>query len=68
MAVQVVDRYNYPEFIPEYFEPLLNFNNSPPLGRPGPNFPLTLLDGNETTLLDECRKHDYTIIEFGSFT
>jgi len=68
MAILATDRYNYPEFIPKYFEPLLNFDNSPKLGRPGPDFPLTILDGAETTLHETCQEHELTVIEFGSFT
>ena len=61
--------YNYDSFIPEKFEPLMRFNESPPLGEPGPNFPLwNLEDRSETTLHDVVKKNVYTVVEFGSFT
>jgi hypothetical protein len=51
----------------------LNFENSPPLGRTAPDFPLWILDdgrpdGSQTTLREIWSKHSYTIVEFGSFT
>jgi hypothetical protein len=65
---QLLSSYNYDEFIPENFEPWLNFFSSPPLGLPGPDFPLWHLDGKETSLKDIWTQHTYTIVEFGSFT
>ncbi len=61
-------RYNYDEFVPEKFEPWLNFESSPPLGQPAPDFPLWALDGRETRLSAIWSNHTYTIVEFGSFT
>lgn len=60
--------YNYDEFIPSKFEHWLNFENSPPLGQPAPDFPLWQLDSQKTRLSEIWSQHDYTIIEFGSFT
>jgi hypothetical protein len=65
---KLIARYNYDEFIPENFEPWLNFASSPPLGYPGPDFPLWHLDGRETTLSEIWSQHAFTIVEFGSFT
>ncbi|HBY92374.1 MAG: hypothetical protein M5U01_17085 [Ardenticatenaceae bacterium] len=64
----LLSRYNYAEFVPEKFEPWLNFEASPPLGRPAPDFPLWELDGSETRLSAIWSQHAYTIVEFGSFT
>lgn len=61
-------RYNYDEFIPEKFEPWLNFSASPLLGRPAPDFPLWDLEGAETRLSTLWSAHVYTVVEFGSFT
>lgn len=64
----LLTRYNYDEFVPEKFEPWLNFSSSPPLGYPGPDFPLWHLDGQETALSEVWSQHTFTIVEFGSFT
>ncbi len=64
----LVRRYNYDEFIPAKFEPWMRFENSPPLGQPGPDFPLWDLDGTETRLSTVWSQNLYTIVEFGSFT
>ena len=61
-------RYNYDEFVPAKFTPWLNFDNSPPLGEQGPDFPLWTLEGEETRLSRVLGRHGYTIVEFGSFT
>ncbi len=61
-------QYNYDEFVPEKFERWLNFDSSPLLGHPAPDFPLWHLDGTETRLSDIWARHDLTIVEFGSFT
>ena len=66
-------RYNYDEFTREKVLPWLNFENSPPVGQPAPDFPLwTLGDkdlyGPQTSLREIWSTHTYTIIEFGSFT
>lgn len=65
----IVTRYNYDEFVPEKFEKWLNFEGSPPLGQPAPDFPLMrLADGATVHLSDIWSDHVYTIVEFGSFT
>lgn len=64
----LIKRYNYDEFTPEKFLPWLNFEASPPLGQPAPDFPLWHLDGAETRLSEIWSRHTYTIVEFGSFT
>ncbi len=61
-------RYNYDEFIPEKFQPWLNFEASPPLGEPAPDLPLWDLDGRETSLSAVWSRFTYSIVEFGSFT
>jgi hypothetical protein len=62
-------RYNYDAFIRENFEPWMNFDSSPPLGEPAPDFPLwTLADQTETRLSEIIGQHLYTVVEFGSFT
>ena len=66
--INLLSRYNYDEFVPEKFEPWLNFEGSPPLGYPAPDFPLWYLDGRETSLGGIWSQHTYTIVEFGSFT
>jgi hypothetical protein len=60
--------YNYDEFVLVKFERWLNFGNSPPLGQTAPDFPLWHLDGRETRLSEIWSQHDYTVVEFGSFT
>jgi hypothetical protein len=64
----LLNRYNYDEFIPEKFGPWLNFSASPPLGEVAPDFPLWDLDGGETCLSAIWARNAYTIVEFGSFT
>jgi hypothetical protein len=64
----LLSKYNYDEFIPEKFERWLNFEASPPLGQPAPDFPLWQLDGRETSLSAIWSAHTYTVVEFGSFT
>jgi hypothetical protein len=61
-------RYNYDAFVPEKFEPWMNFDASPPLGQRAPDFPLWDLDSNETRLSAIWARHVYTIVEVGSFT
>ena len=60
--------YNYDEFVPAKFRPWMNFDDSPPLGQPAPDFPLWQLDGRETSLRAVWSRHTYTIVEFGSVT
>jgi hypothetical protein len=65
----ITARYNYDSFVPEKFEPLMRFDQSPPLGSPGPDFPLWNVEGREqTSLHDFLSNYLYTIVEFGSFT
>ena len=65
----IVTRYNYDEFVPAKFEPWLNFEASPPLGREAPDFPLIRLEDEKTVYLSDIwSSHVYTIVEFGSFT
>lgn len=64
----ILTRYNYDAFVPEKFEPWMRFDESPPLGQPVPDFPLTRLDGTTTHLSEIWSAHLYTIVEFGSFT
>jgi len=60
--------YNYDSFVPEKFTPWMNFEASPLLGKPAPDFPLWGLDEVKTRLSEEWSQHAYTIMEFGSFT
>lgn len=64
----LITRNNYDEFIPEKFEPWMNFENSPALGVPAPDYPLWDLEENQTTLRENIFQNLYTIVEFGSFT
>ena len=66
--VMSVEAYNYDEFTPEKVFHLLNFKNSPPLGKKAPDFALWHLDGRETSLSEVWSQHLYTVVEFGSFT
>ena len=61
-------RYNYDEFVPSKFGPWMRFDESPPLGERGPDFPLWRLDGSETRLSEVLAENTYTVVEFGSFT
>ncbi|MBI1299271.1 hypothetical protein GC175_30435 [bacterium] len=67
-ADDLVTRYNYDAFVPDKFEPWMNFANSPVLGQSRPDFPLWTLDEAETSLATICAENLYTIVEFGSFT
>lgn len=64
----LVAEYNYDAFVPGKFERWLNFDASPPLGQPAPDFPLWDLDGRETRLSVVWSRFAYTVVEFGSFT
>ena len=64
----LLSRYNYDSFVPEFFEPWLRFEESPALGRVAPDFDLVDLDLNETRLKEVVAESAYTIVEFGSFT
>ncbi len=67
-GTNLIDAYNYDEFVHEKVDHWLNFENSPPLGVLAPDFPLWRLDGSQTSLSDIWSSHAYTIVEFGSFT
>ena len=64
----LLTRYNYDSFIPEKFEPWMNFESSPKTGTMAHDFPLWNLDETETRLSEIWSQYDYTIVEFGSFT
>jgi hypothetical protein len=65
----LLQRYNYDAFVPEKFEPWLNFDASPPLSQLAPDFPLWRLEDRQQTSLKEIwSAHSYTVVEFGSFT
>jgi hypothetical protein len=66
--LDLVSLYNYDEFVPKKYERWSNFQASPPLGGPAPDFPLWHLDGHETRLSEIWLQHALSIIEFGSFT
>ncbi|MBI4732377.1 MAG: hypothetical protein HY781_09715 [Chloroflexi bacterium] len=61
-------RYNYDSFVPEKFEQWLNFDASPKVGALAPEFPLWQLDQTPVSLHTIVAQHQYTMIEFGSFT
>ena len=64
----LLNAYNYDSFVPENFLPWMRFGESPALGKRGPDFPLWILDGGETSLGQVLRQHAFTVVEFGSFT
>jgi hypothetical protein len=64
----LLSRYNYDAFIPSNFEPWDNFENSPPIGQPAPDFSLWDLEEKETSLSEIWSQNIFTIVEFGSFT
>ncbi len=61
-------QYNYDEFVPEKFTRWMNFESSPIIGKPAPDFPVWNLDQSETRLSDIWSEHTLTVVEFGSFT
>jgi len=65
---QLINDYNYDEFIPEKFERWLNFASSLPLGVKTPDFDLWRMDKSQTSLLQEIQNYKFTFVEFGSFT
>ena len=67
-AQSLSEGYNYDEFVPEKFEPGMKFEESPPLGKPAPDFSLWDLEGRETRFSAVWSVHTYTTVEFGSFT
>jgi hypothetical protein len=64
----LLTRYNYDSFVPEKFEPWMNFDASPKTGTMALDFPLWNLDETPTRLSEVWSRHDYTVVEFGSFT
>jgi hypothetical protein len=64
----LITAYNYDEFTPAKVLRWLNFEASPPLGRPAPDFPLWYVDGSPTTLSAVWSFNRLTVVEFGSFT
>lgn len=65
----LIKRYNYDSFIPAKLELWMRFDESPVLGERAPDFPLRDLDsGDDIMLSDVCKRHLYTVVEFGSFT
>ena len=63
-----ITKYNYDSFIPENFGPWMQFEQSPPVGAPAPDFPLWDLDEGQTSLSEIWTQNGFTIVEFGSFT
>lgn len=64
----LLQRYNYPVFAKEYFEPLMNWDASPAIGSSAPDFPLWTIDMEETSLSATWSAYKYLVVEFGSFT
>jgi hypothetical protein len=64
----LLTRYNYDCFVSEKFEPWMNFEASPKPGSPGLDFPLWDLDQAPMRLSEIWSQHNYTVVEFGSFT
>lgn len=64
----LIEKYNYDSFVRKNFEPWMNFDNSPVVGQPAPDFPLWHLNGDNTSLSTIWSNFDLTVIEFGSFT
>lgn len=69
MSSQLLEKYNYDEFVPEKFMPWMRFDESPELGVAAPDFPLWLLRDRAQTSLGEWWSNNlYLVVEFGSFT
>lgn len=64
----LLSQYNYDVFVPEKFSRWMNFDASPPIGKPAPDFALWHLDKRETRLSTIWSKNALTVVEFGSFT
>ena len=64
----ILELYNYDEFVPEKFERWLNFASSPPLGKRTEDFTLLHLDGISIRLSEVFNNSLFTMVEFGSFT
>ena len=67
-TTDLITRYNYDEFTAEKVMPWLNFEASPQLGQPAPDFTLTDSSGTETVTLSEFRGKKPVALVFGSFT
>ena len=65
---ELVQPYNYAVFSEETVYPLMQFESSPRLGVPAPDYPLWDLDEQETTLGSLWKSHLFTVVVFGSFT
>ena len=65
---ELLEKYNYDEFVREKFMPWMRFDESPTLGEKAPDFPLWSLDGEESSLSAIWKSYDFTVVEFGSFT
>jgi len=65
---KLTNKYNYDSFVPENFEPWVNFDKSPSLGTPAQDFQLWDLEEIETRLSEVWSNNLYTVVEFGSFT
>ena len=69
MDNDLLERYNYDEFVPEKFEPWMTFDDSPPLGEVAPDFPIWHLDNHQKSSLKALWSNNtYLVVEFGSFT
>jgi hypothetical protein len=68
MSKELLERYNYDEFVPAKFGPWMRFDESPPLGEPAPDFPLWTLEEQRTSLSTVWKSNLYTVVECGSFT
>ena len=65
----LIAKYNYPEFRPEYYEQWMRYDDSPDIGTSAPDFALWNADDqSETRLSDLWSAHKYLVVEFGSFT
>ena len=66
---ELLEAYNYDSFVPQKFGPWLRFNESPPVGKPAPDFALWRLEERSQVMFSEIWSANmYTIVEFGSFT
>ena len=64
----LIQRYNYDSFVREKFGPWMRFAESPRLGTPATDHKLWRLDESETSFKETWMKHDFLVVEFGSFT
>lgn len=60
--------YNFETFSRESLMPIVDYGNSPLVGKAAPDFPLWDLEGNEINLAEFWKANDMIVIEFGSFT